>query len=304
MKVFSLFKKQKEIIEIEVPEVPSSPTSKVSDEEIYYERADFVDNKYNLKDCFDNKSKQQKIIESLDAYEKKSSTMLHKYFFLKLFMKAALKDQKFNEQMMILDKHINRIKKVFEDLRKKTDVLKYLKDIGDLELEDVFIKINELYEFYRGLDKDVSKFQNTYYRHLKMTSFSICNDKTYQELDTISKNVNKMIDEYKSIQDTYDYIYYNSGELIVDTINSLVQCFENSGNAQYISTYKYDYFIESDFVVVLKFTEWIELFTKLRYVLRTANKVELFDYLQFKNYYQELEKRYIIMLITNEMIQK
>lgn len=304
MKLFSLIKKQKEKIEIDIPEIPTSVSTNVKDEEIYFERANYADSKYNLNDCFDQKSKHEKILESINAFEKKSSAMLHKYYFLKLFSKVAFKDQKYNEQLLSLDKHINRIKKNYEDLKKKTDVLKYLNDTGDFELEDVFAKINELYEFYRGLNTDIDKFQSNYYRNLKMTAFSICNDKSYQELESLSKSVNKTIEEYKTFQEAYDYIYYNSGELIVDTINSLVQCLENSGNKQYISTYKYDYFLETDFVVVLKFTEWIELFTKIRYVMRTATKVEIFDFLKFKEYYQELEKRYIIMLIFNEMSQK
>jgi hypothetical protein len=305
MKVLELFKKPKEKIDIEVPEVPQKVISKAKDEEIYFERANFVDNKYNLDDCFDQKTKQDRILECLLSYEKKSSSMFHKYYFFKLFSKAAMRDSKYNEQFIVIDKHINRIKKNYDELKKKTDYLKFVKDAGDLELEDIFTKINELFEFYRGLDADLNKFQKTYYQDLKMTSYSICNDKTYQEIEALNKSVNKMIEEYKNIQEAYDFIYYNSGELIVDTINSLVQCIENSGNKQYISMYKYDYFLESDYVVVLKFTEWIELFTKILYVLRMiTSKVDSFDFLNFKSHYQELEKRYLILLIYSEMNQK
>ena len=35
--------------------------------------------------------------------------------------------------------------------------------------------------------------------------------------------------------------------------------------------------------------------------MRVASKVELFDYLKFRDLYTELEKRYILMLIYNEM---
>lgn len=302
MKLFSFFKKQKEKIEIEIPELPiNKSTNVVSDDEIYYERVENPIPKYNLNDCFDQKSKQDRISEAIQNYEKKSASMLHKYHFLKLFSKSALKDSKYNEQMITIDQQINRIKKNYEELKKMTDVLKYLKDVSDLELEDVYTKINELFEFYRALDIDLTTFQTSYYRHLKMTSFSICNDKSYQELDTLNKNIVKFIEEYKTLGEAYDYIYYNSGSLIVDTINALMECLKNSGNKQLINSYQYDYFLDTDYVVVLTFTEWIELFTKIRYVMRTANKVELFDYLKYKELYQELEKRYLIMLIYNEM---
>ena len=56
--------------------------------------------------------------------------------------------------------------------------------------------------------------------------------------------------------------------------------------------------------MVMSFSEWVDLFTKLLYIKRIAKDIELFDYLHFKNHYQELEKRYAIMLIYNEMNRK
>jgi hypothetical protein len=300
---FPFSRKNKEKINLNLPENPAPSLNKAKDEEIYYERADYQGNKYNLDDCFDQRTKQERILESIKAFERKSAVLLHKYYFLKLFGRAALRNQSFNEQTLILDKQINRFKKNAEELRKRTDVLKYVKDVENLELEDVFLKINETFDFYRDLDKTLNRYQSIFYPRLKMASFSICHDLTYQEIENLTKAVNEMLEEYKSIQEAYDYICYNSGELIINTIQSLVNCLANSNNKQY-EVYNFAYFLNSDFVMVMSFSEWVELFTKILYVKRTAKDVELFDYLQFKNHYQELEKRYLIMLIYNEMNQK
>ncbi|NLD26446.1 MAG: hypothetical protein GX661_03710 [Acholeplasmataceae bacterium] len=296
-------KKNKEKININLPEDPSPSLNTANDDEIYYERADYQGSKYNLDDCFDQKTKQERILESIQAFERKAGSLLHKYYFLKLFGRAALRNSSYNEQTLYLDKQINRFKKNADDLRKRTDVLKYVKDVENLELEDVFLKINDTFDFYRDLDNTLNRYQNTFYPRLKMASFSICHDMTYQEIESLLKSINEMLEGYKNIQEAYDYICYNSGELIINTIQSLVNSLANSNNKHY-EAYNFAYFLNSDFVMVMSFSEWVELFTKILYVKRTAKDVELFDYLQFKNYYQELEKRYLIMLIYNEMNQK
>jgi hypothetical protein len=300
---FSFPRKTKEKINITVPDGPVPSISKAKDEEIYFERANYKDNEYNLDDCFDRKSKQEKILDSIAAFEGKSSKLLHQYQFLKLFNRASLRNKDYNEVTLQLDKQINRFKKKSEDLKKKTDVLKYVQDVADLELEQIFLKINDLFEFYRDLSKELSKYQIAYFPRLKMASYSICNDLTYLEIENLNKAVNKMIDEFKNLQEVYDFIMYNSGELIINTVNALVAGLENSNNSQY-KEYDFKYFLNTDYVMTLNFSEWVELFTKILYVKRTTKDVELFDYLNFKNHYQELEKRYVIMLIYNEMNRK
>lgn len=301
MKLFSFLKKQKETVEINVPEVPVNKSSQVAkDEEIYFERVEFGREKYSLSDCKSVEEKKELIENSNRNFEKKSNSLFHTYNFLRLFSRSADKDNKFNEKMIMIDKHINRMKKMHDDIKRRIDLVKYV-ELHDSELENINFAISEIFAFYRDIDAELDELKQKYYKHLKMTSFSICNDKSYQELDSINRNINKIIDEYKNIADAYDYIFYNSGSLIVDTINALVECLENSNNKDLRKDYKYDYFLNSTFVVALSFPEWVELFTKIKYVIRVSSKVELFDYLKFKDLYIELEKRYILMLIYNEI---
>lgn len=301
MKLFSFLKKQKETVDINIPEGPVNKSSQVAkDEEIYYERVEFGKEKYSLSDCKSVDEKKEFIEKSNRNFEKKSSSLFHTYNFLRLFSRSADKDNKFNEKLMMIDKHINRMKKMHDDIKRRIDLIKYV-ELQESEMENINFSISEIFAFYRDIDTELDELKQKYYKHLKMTSFSICNDKSYQELDSINKSINKIIDEYKNIADAYDYIFYNSGSLIVDTINALVECLENSNNKDLKKDYKYDYFLNSTFVVALSFPEWVELFTKIKYVMRVSSKVELFDYLKFKDLYIELEKRYILMLIYNEI---
>ena len=109
---FSFLKRNKEKINISVPEGPVPSVSKAKDEEIYYERADYQDNIYDLEDCFDTKSKVERILESLAVFDKKYMQALHKYYFFKLFNRAALKNKNYNTLTLQLDKQINRLRKL------------------------------------------------------------------------------------------------------------------------------------------------------------------------------------------------
>ncbi|MFA7435805.1 MAG: hypothetical protein WC006_05525 [Bacilli bacterium] len=301
MKLFSFFKKQKETIDIKMPDGPVNKSSQIAkDEEIYYERVEYQADKFSLKDCVSEEEQKNKLINTNDNIEKKFGFLFHTYNFLKLFSRSADKDNKFNEKMIVLDKQINRMKKMHDDIKRRIELIKYI-EASDHELESVSIAINDLITFYNNIELELADLKARYYKHLKMASFSICNDKSYQELDALNKNIKKIIDGYKNLSEAYDYIYYNSGDLIVDTVNALMDCFENSNNKELRNSYKFNYFLNSDYVVALSFAEWIELFTKIKYVMRVASKVELFDYLKFRDLYTELEKRYILMLIYNEM---
>lgn len=301
MKKINFWKRKKEVIDIHLPEIPITKNNpNVKDDEIYSEEINYDGNQHSLDDCFTSEEKVSKISDNMASYDKKSDALLHQYYFLKLFSKVASKDREFNLLMFETDKQINRLRRNHENLKKKFDVMKYIDNPDMMDIDEIFSKLNELFDFYREINKRLNGIQRTYYSDLKMASYSICNDKNYMELDKLNRNVNNMLEEYKSLQEAHDYIYYHSGELIVNTINSLVECFQKSNNSLYVNTYDYNYFLESDVIITFNYVEWVNLFNKIRYVKRTTNNIELFDYLKFANYYSELEKYYLIVLIYNE----
>ncbi|MGB4014381.1 MAG: hypothetical protein WBL47_00935, partial [Bacilli bacterium] len=196
---------------------------------------------------------------------------------------------------------VNRMKKIYDEIKKRADVLKYLPEEGDFDYNELFMKINDLFDFSRALFTQLSDIQKQYYQNLKIAAYSLCKNKTHQELEQLLKETNETIQQYKSPQEAYDYIYYNSGELIVNTVKALVDVINESGIKNYIDAYQFQYFLASDDVVALRFAEWIDLFNKLLYVIRNTNRIDYNSAPLFNQYYRQLETRYMIMLIYNEM---
>ncbi len=301
MKLFSFFKKRKETIEIDIPEVPVHESiATASDEDIYFERVEYAKEQFSLRNCKNNEEKKEKIINTAIHFEKQFEELKHNQNFLKLFARAANKDNKYHEKMKLLAKQIAKLKTSRSDFAPKLEAVKVMA-LSNAEFENIASQLDDLLMLYLEANRNVNFIKEKNYKHLKMSSFSICNDKTSLELELLTSEVEKLILSYKNIHTAYDHIFYNSGSLIVDTINALVECLQNSNNKELKNDYKYSYFLSSTIVLSLSFSEWVELFTKIKYVMRVASKVELFNYLKFKDLYSELEKRYILMLIFNEM---
>ena len=55
-------------------------------------------------------------------------------------------------------------------------------------------------------------------------------------------------------------------------INTFVMYVKESGNEEYIRLYDRKYFLPSDVVISLDVKEWVELYNKLKFVLRLMNK--------------------------------
>ncbi|MGD9605201.1 MAG: hypothetical protein AB7V00_03460 [Bacilli bacterium] len=302
MKKKDKFTMPKEKINITIPEIPNGKRhSQVSDEEIYYEHVVFTNFGHNINKLPDLKSKIAKIKDTLKQFENKGEILWHQFYFLKLFSRARSKKTEVMDLIYGFEKQVSRMKRALDDLKNKTDLFQFVEKVDDQEIEDTYTKVLDLFTFHDNLSNELTTFQNTYFKKMKMTSYSICNDKNYQEIDTLNRNIAIMLDSYKSFQEAHDYIYYNSGELITNTIKALVHCLETSKLNNYSATYNYHFFLKADAVVALKFTEWVDLFNKIRFVMRITAGVELFDYLIFKDYYQELEKRFIMLLIYDEM---
>ena len=113
MKIIKNSKKQ-EVIEVVTPEFPkNNPSIIVNPKDVYSERMKKPTYEHSISDCLDKDDKLKKIGFELTAFEKKINELLHLYFFLKLFSKAALKDVEYNEKIIMLDKYVNQLKKQY-----------------------------------------------------------------------------------------------------------------------------------------------------------------------------------------------
>lgn len=270
-------------------------------EEVYYERTQEPKVRFNLKSFKTRKEKLQEFEKATKVIETKLKTADHDYSFLKLFSLAATKDRDYNDYMNNLKKDISKCLGSYKKFSDKLELLDYEELTSD-ELDSLSLELNDFLNAVDDIDYEVRNIKGKYYYQLRMSSYSICSDKSAKEINQLDKDIKDLIKNYKHINEAYDVIYYNSGELIVNTINALVECISNSKNENLKKQYDYKYFLNTDAVVALDFNEWIALFTKMKYVMRISKNTELFNYLKFRELYNELEKRYVLMLIFNEMI--
>lgn len=244
------------------------------------------------------------IISNFNNAEKGLAGLNKQYYLLKLFSRAALKNPQFNERILFLDKEINNIKRLFEELKRKMDIVKYMQDVTIEELMEIHDKLNNFFDHQTHFSSEAKEVERIYYRNIKMASAGIIMNKNNIELEKFHKDVNDFIYQYRSLQEAAEYVFFHSGDLIVKTINSLVQCINNSANSEHIETYNYDYFLDSPLVLTLTLPEWIELFNKIRYVLRVVSDINIINYVDFRQNYLQLEIRYFILMLYMESMSK
>lgn len=289
--------KDDKVINIVLPEYPFGvKQGKRDNRDIYRVHDDVLEQ--NIAICNAKVSSIEEVEEILDKYNKKIDSLFHTFYFLILFGRIAHKDGKYNSIMLSLDKEKNQIKKLYENLKKKYD--DYRKNPTN-DLDNLLEESEYFVNYQKSLDKKLTDTQKKYYSKMKMPTYSACDGKTYLEVYALSQGVNEMIDEFKSVKEAGEYFIYNSGDLIVDTVNALVTSISNMGNTAFKKEFSFSYFLKENFVLVMEYREWITLFSKIKQALKRIIRIEAFDNIKFKTLYEELEKRYIVVLMYNEL---
>jgi hypothetical protein len=206
--------------------------------------------------------------------------------------------------MMAMDKHINRVRREYEDLQKRVNVVKYNEGVSEDEIFDTYEKVKEILLFHKGIQNNFDDLRRKYYNYLKIATVNVCMNKSNYDLENMYKNLSAFLNDYKNLNEAAEYIYYNSGVLIVQTISSLVNALSEANNQEHIKTYNYQYFSKSEVVIALELTEWIDIYNKIKFVLKMANEAVISNNLEFKNNYQKFEMRYLILMMYMETNRK
>ena len=225
----------------------------------------------------------------------------HPYFdirviFLKLFSHAAKKSNTFIEQLLNLDKFFERLKAEYEVLVEKCKELQKSETQDKEAFLDMYYKVAEIGNFIAGLNDDMRYIEKSYYPEMKVTAYNLCDGKTSKELDDLNENISKYLKEFKGMQDAFDYICYNSGPLITDTVRTFVESLQNNGRKVSMQ-----YFLDSEVVIAFNYIEWINLMKRLQFI---KSKFKNDDYsITFLENYKNLEVCYAIILIFNAAVE-
>ena len=115
---------------------------------------------------------------------------------------------------------------------------------------------------------ELTEINNNSYGHLKISTVTITINKTNDELEKLYNNISNELKGFKTFSEAADFIFYNSGGFIDNLVSTYIKYVKNSNNQEFINTYNRTYFLPSDVVISLEFKEWIELYKRLKYVLR------------------------------------
>lgn len=297
-------KKRKTVsINVVVPEIVPYKELTGEASEYYREGVIAITNDHTLTGCVDLDSKKKTINNDFNLFGKRKAEILQWYYIFKLFLPSVKKDDKFNGSKLNLDKDINSLKRSYEDVNRRIRKMNADLSITDFDCEEIFTSVNNLYDYSRDITKRINSFRADYFNSLKVSSLTITKEKNYEELDKLSNQVEELTIKYGGIEKAKDYIVYNSGELISEVIDLFVLCLKESSN-QRLNKIDKHYFLESDFALALSLNDWISIFNKFRYVYKYIQDGNEIDLLRLNKKYRELEVRFMVLLICNEIESK
>ncbi len=247
-----------------------------------------------------NKTDEEIIDETIFTFNKilsKNDRIITEYYTIKILSRIGLKNMDFNLQMLSMEKNVNRIKKDCFDLNR---IISQLKNGLNYEREGIlklYNDVNDLYAFQNGLINQLNEVNSTSYGHLKISTVSVTINKTHEELEKLYLNICNELKPFNTFEEASEYIYYNSGDFIDKLINTFVMYVKESGNEEYIKQYDRKYFLPSDVVISLDIKEWIELYNRLKFVLRLMNKSNKTTFLSYQELYDTFEAKYAVLMM-------
>ena len=182
----------------------------------------------------------------------------------------------------------------FFNLSKKEEFLLNLCIKETVTKEEVY----RLFDFESGLCDDMNNIKKKYFNVFKVSTHALIKDKSLEEIEDLITRVDTELSKYKSLEEASDFITYNSGKLITDVVNGIVNAKKKVKGE--ISFY---FFLQTSAIISFDLPEWIELFVRINYVKEKMKDSIVFSS-SLLNLYRELETRYAIMIIASEKYEK
>lgn len=240
------------------------------------------------------------LINIFNIVIKNNKKITHEYYISKILSRVGLKDLDFNSQVIMMDKHVNRMKRDCFNLTRTIENIKSGLQIEENELRKIYKQVFDLQAFQNGVLHQLTEINNNSYSHLKISTVTITINKTNEELETLFNNINTELKGSRNFEEAAEYIYYNSGGFIDNLVDSYVEYVKASKNEEYINQYTRYYFLESDVIISMEIKEWIELYKKLKFVLKLMNSHNNNLYLNCYKLFNIFEAKYAILMMREE----
>lgn len=244
------------------------------------------------------------ILTNFDVITTKNIRMTREFYICKIFSRVGLKDLEFNLQILSIDKNVNRIKKDCFYLSRVIDNIKYGAKLDKEELVKIYKQVNDLKAFQLGVMEHLTELNNGSYGHLKISTVTVTINKNNEELEALYNSISKEISSFRSFEEAAEYIYYNSGDFIEYVVTRFIDCVIETTNMDLIQLYNKSYFLPSDAVISLDIKEWIDLYNKLKFVIKQLAKYKTISYLNCYELFNSFEAKYAILMMRTERKKK
>lgn len=272
----------------------------------------FQEEKVEIEEIKEKKVEEKKIIKTDLELEKeilykfnkvirKNDSVIREYYICKLLSRVGLRDLDFNLQVASIDNHINRIKKDCFELTRITENIKSGLTFASERLEIINKQLDDLQAFQVGVLNLLAEITNTGFGNLKISTVTVTINKTNEELEILYNNISEELKNYKSFSEASEVIYYNSGDFLDNLVNCFINYVLGTGNSDYITMYDKKYFLNGDAVISLEIKEWIDLYNKLKYVLKFIGNYDAIQYEKCHKLFDVFEAKYSILMMRTEM---
>lgn len=290
--------KKIDVVEIKEYSYPHKTNKKQKNkiEDFYKENSRIIFTKLVVDENIPLKDLIEKITKEFDKQRKALEKSMHNFSFMKLFSFVAIKHQTFVEQLNNLDVFYSKLKEDYDNLVLYCKKLQVREEATQKDYLEVFYKLVEIDMFINGLNDDIAHLKHIYYPEMKVAAHNLCDTKTAKEIDELYDNINNYLKEFKDMQEAFDYICYNSGGLITDTVKTFVESLRKNGR-----NVSERYFLDSDVVIAFNYIEWINLMKRMQFI---KYKFRNDDYsITFLENYKNLEVAFAIILIFNAVVE-
>ena len=291
-----LFKRKKRLTEEKI-NIPLFQENNIDDVDVIEEQ-----NNDNI-DLLDKKTDEELLDELIFVFNKitsKNDRIITEYYTIKILARIGLKNMDFNLQMMSMEKNVNRIKKDCFDINRLITQIKAGLRFDRFEIEKLYKQVNDLYAFQNGLLNQLNEVNSTSYGHLKIATVSVTINKTHEELEKLYYSICNELKSFTSFDEAAEFIFYNSGEFIDNLINTFIKYIKESGNSEYIEMYDRKYFLPSDVVISLDVKEWIELYNRLKFILKIMKKYDKLSFIGYQELFDTFEAKYAILMMKTD----
>lgn len=237
------------------------------------------------------------IIQKNDLIIKKNNVVTNEYYICKILSRVGLKDLDFNMQVISLDKHINKLKKDCFNLHRFLENVRIGYTPTEEEVLNKYRLVNEMEVFQVGLLNQLNEINNNSYSYLRMSTVSVCLNKSNEELEKLYEAICEQLKGFKSFEEASEYIFYYSGSFIDSMIHLIIQYVKGTKNNTQIELFTWNYFFPTDAIISIEYNEWIDLYNKVKFVIKKINQYDEHKFQKISDIVLEFEAKYAILMM-------